>query len=228
MSTVTTIDLPPIRGEPDNLRRVSLDWNNMPRRWVFMDISGAPTAKSDTRTLSAYAFTHVVFAELLTGQQFLSSSAASDPGPGTGLQKVGSFTLALANIQDNYPALATFNAAFTNGQQIQMILVDEIEGGNHSSEAVGVKGQIFVHMFTNTYVLVRLALTAYCISYRIFKQEANHAMFCAGNLDGSCFDFKSQSSDGSKDPLKTLIHDTNNAIAKGLSGAKAAAAKPAV
>lgn len=215
---VTSIDLPPIRGEPDSLRRVSLDWNNMPRRWVFMDITGTPTTKSTTRVLSAYAFTHVVFAELLVGQQFLSSSVANDPGPGTGLQKIGSFTLALANIQDNYPALATFNAAFTNGQQIQMILVDEIEGGNHSSEAVGVKGTIFVYQFTNTYALVRLSLSAFCMSYRIFKQDVNKAMTCSGNLDGACFDFKSQSSDGTKDPLKTLIHDTNTAISKGLSG----------
>ena len=180
---VTTIDLPPIRGEPNDFRRVSLDWNNTPRRWVFMDITGSKTTKSDTRTLSSYAFTHVVFSELLTGQQFLSVSSASDPGPGTGLQKVGSFSLALANIQDNYPALAAFNAAYSNGQQIQMILVDQIEGGNHSSVAVGVKGQIFVHMFTNTHVLVRLSITAYCISYRIFKQDVGKAMTCSGTLD---------------------------------------------
>jgi hypothetical protein len=219
MSTVTTIDLPPIRGEPNSLRKVSLDWNNMPRRWVFMDITGAKTTKSDTRTLSDYAFTHVVFSELLTGQQFISSST-NDPGPGTGLQKLGSFTLALANIQDNYPALATFNAAYATGQQIQMILVDEIEGGNHSSIAIGVKGQIFAHMSTATYVLVRLSLSAYCISYRIFKQDVGKALACSGNLDGACYDFKGQSPDGTKDPLKTLIKDTGNAILKGLSGAK--------
>lgn len=221
MSTVTTIDLPPIRGEPDSLRRVSLDWNNMPRRWVFMDITGAKTTKSNTRTLSAYAFTHVVFSELLTGQQFVSSST-SDPGPGSGLQKNGSFSLALANIQDNYPAFSTFNTAFTNGQQIQMILVDEIEGGNHSSEAIGVKGTIFICTSSGTHVLVRLSLSAFCKTYRIFKQDNNKVMTCSGTLDGACFDFISQSSDGTKDPLKTLIKDTGNAIAKGLSGAKAA------
>lgn len=218
--SVTTIDLPPIRGEPDSLRRVSLDSNNRPRRWVFMDITGAATTKSDTRELSKYAFTNVLFSELFTGQQFLSSSAANDPGPGTGLQKIGSFTLALANIQDNYPAIATFNAAYTNGKQLQMILVDQIEGGNHSSEAIGVKGTIFVYIFTGTYVLVRLSLSVFCMSYRIFKQDLGKEMSCTGNLDGACYDFKSQSSDGTKDPLKTLIKDTGNAIAKGLSGAK--------
>jgi|GEM_PF-6293178 len=212
----TTIDLPPIRGEPNSFRRVSLDRNDMPRRWVFMDIIGSKTTKSDTRTLSAYAFTHVLFSELLTGQQFLSASA-NDPGPGTGLQKVGAFSLALSNNQDNYPALATLNTAYTKGQQIQMILVDQIEGGNHSSMAIGVKGQIFVHMFTNTYVLVRLSLLAYCISYRIFKQDVGKAMACSGTLDGACFNFIGQSFDGTKDPLKTLINDTGNALAKGLS-----------
>lgn len=218
MSTVTTIDLPPIRGEPDSLRRVSLDWNNMPRRWVFMDVTGTPTTKSETRELSEYAFTHVVFSELFTGQQFLSSSTANNPGPGTGLQKIGSFTLALANIQDNYPAFASLNTAYTNGKPIQMILVDEMEGGNHSSEAVGVKGTIYTYVFTGTYVLVRLSLSAFCISYRIFKQDNQHGITCAGTLDGACFDFKSQSSDSGKDPLKTLISDTGKAIAKGLSG----------
>lgn len=216
--SVTAIDLPPIRGESPSLRRVSLDWNNMPRRWVFMDITGSTTTKSDTRTLSEYAFTHVVFSELFTGQQFLSSSTANDPGPGTGLQKIGAFTLALANVQDNYPAFAAFNTAYTNGKQIQMILVDEMEGGNHSSEAIGVKGTIYVYMFTGTYILVRLSLSAFCMSYRIFKQDDNKAMACAGNLDGACFDFKAQSSDGTKDPLKGLIKDTNTAIGKGLSG----------
>lgn len=219
---VTQIALPPIRGEPDSLRLVDLDWNNMPRRWVFMDITGSTTTSSTTRTLSKYAFTHVVFSELFTGQQFLSSSTANDPGPGTGLQKVGSFSLALANVQDNYPAFAAFNAAYTNGQQIQMILVDEIEGGNHSSEAIGIKGTIFVYMFTGTYVLVRISLSAFCMSYRVFSQDVGKAISCTGTLDGACFDFKSQSSDGTKDPLKTLIKDTGNAIAKGLSGAAAA------
>jgi hypothetical protein len=218
MSAVTTIDLPPIRGEPDTLRRVSLDWNNMPRRWVFMDITGAKTTKSETRELSEYAFTHVVFSELFTGQQFLSSSTANNPGPGTGLQKIGSFTLALANIQDNYPAFAAFNTAYTGGKQIQMILVDQIEGGNHSSEAVGVKGTIYTYIFSGTYVLVRLSLSAFCMSYRIFKQDNKTGITCAGTLDGACFDFKSQSSDGAKAPLSALIKDTGNAIAKGLSG----------
>lgn len=228
MSAVTKISLPPIRGEPDSLREVSLDWNNMPRRWVFTDITGSPTTKSATRTLSEYAFTHILFSELFTGQQFLSSSVANDPGPGTGLQKIGSFTLAVANIQDNYPLLAEFNAAYTNGKQIQMILVDEIEGGNHSSEAIGVKGTIFVYMFTGTYVLVRLSLSAFCMSYRVFKQDVGQAMTCAGNLDGACFDFKSQSSDGTKEPLKTLIKDTGTAILKGLSGAPAARSSTSV
>lgn len=216
--SVTTIALPPIRGESCDFRTISLDWNNIKRQWAFIHPAAASTTQSLTRELNKYAFDHILFSELYSGQQFLGPTTSGALGPGTAQQNVGSFSLVFANIQDNYPAFAALSAAKTTGTEVQIILVDQLEGGNRSSEAIGIKGSVFVFISTGTYVLIRLSLSAFCTTYRIFTQAIGKAATPSGALTGGCYDFKCSSTDAAKDPLKTLLEDTKKAISNGLSG----------
>ncbi len=215
--TVTSIALPPIRGEPDQLRMIDLDWKNMPRRWVFFDIKGQGATKSLTRELNEYAFTHILYDELMTGQDFLSPLTSSDPGPGVNLKRHGSYTLVFANVNENYPVIAGFSTAYSGGLGIQLVTVDQVEGGNRSSQALAVQGNIFVFSYTGNYALVRISLTAFCISYRVFKRQSDGKTSPLGVLDGGAYDFTNCSFDTAQAPLSKLIEDNKKALQKGLS-----------
>ena len=99
-------------------------------------------------------------------------------------------------------------------------MVDKIEGGYRSSSATAVAGTISVFVYTATHILVRLNLMAYHIMCIPFKEEPGKEKVKQGNLDGGCYDFNTQSSDGTKEPLKTMIEKVKTALSKGLEGDK--------
>ena len=127
--------------------------------------------------------------------------------------------MVVAYVPDNYKMISTFNKAYVNGKPLQIVVVDELEGGLHSSQALGVSGAVAIYIPTASHVTIRMSLYAYCNAYRVFEQDPGKALKCKGNLEGFGYDFIGQSSDAGKDPLKHLLSETTKAIAKGLTGA---------